>query len=80
MPVRPRQNGRRRTAGITGIRRIRRIDPFEAALESAPIDDEPYTPEQRAAAAVAWEEYLRGEAEPWEAVRTELVDDCAARV
>jgi hypothetical protein len=47
-------------------------DPFLRALALAPVDDEPTTPEEDAAAAEAWQEYLRGEFRPWEEVREEL--------
>lgn len=36
-------------------------DPFECALASARIDDEPYTDEQRAYANAGWNDYLRGD-------------------
>ena len=50
-------------------------DPFLAALDAAEWDDEPYTNEDRAASRQGWEEYLRGETVPWEAVRRELLAD-----
>jgi hypothetical protein len=50
----------------------RLVDPFLLALAIAPIDDEPSTPKEDAGAEEAWQEYLRGEARPWEEVRREL--------
>jgi hypothetical protein len=41
-------------------------DPLLLALMQAPEDDEPDTPEERQASDEAWQEYLRGEAHPWE--------------
>jgi len=41
---------------------LQRRDEMEQALDSAPDDDEPSTPEEDAAADEAWQEYLRGEA------------------
>ena len=51
------------------------VDPFLLALANAPIDDEPTTPEEDTGAEEAWQEYLRGEARPWEEVRRELASD-----
>ena len=50
-------------------------DPFLLALANAPLDDEPTTPEEDAGAEEAWQEYLRGQARPWEDVRRELAWD-----
>ncbi len=50
-------------------------DPLLQALMAAPYDDEPTTPEEDKGAAEAWQEYLRGEARPWEAVRNELAEE-----
>ena len=50
-------------------------DPFLLALANAPLDDEPTTPEEDAGAEEAWQEYLRGQARPWEDVRRELACD-----
>lgn len=36
-------------------------DPVPRAIRSAPLDDEPTTPEEEAAAARAWAAYQRGE-------------------
>lgn len=36
-------------------------DPLLWALDTAPEDDEPTTPEEDAGAKEAWQEYLRGE-------------------
>ncbi|HLF03723.1 MAG TPA: hypothetical protein VI855_00675 [Dehalococcoidia bacterium] len=47
-------------------------DPLLQALMAAPYDDEPTTPEEDKGAEEAWQEYLRGEARPWEEVRKEL--------
>lgn len=49
-----------------------RSDPVLRALMEAPEDDEPETPEERAAVREAWQEYLRGQARSWEKVRKEL--------
>lgn len=50
-------------------------DPMIQALMEAPCDDEPTTPEEDAGAQEAWQEYLRGEARPWEEVRKELLSE-----
>ncbi len=50
-------------------------DPVKAALDNAPIDDEPETEEEAAGAAEAWEEYRRGEARPLHEIREELARD-----
>jgi hypothetical protein len=47
-------------------------DPLMQALMASPDDDDPDTPEERKEAAEAWQEYLRGQARPWEEVRREL--------
>ena len=47
-------------------------DPLLQALMAAPYDDEPTTPEEDKGAEEAWQEYLRGEARPWQDVRNEL--------
>ena len=47
-------------------------DPVLRALLEAPEDDEPTTPEEDEGAEEAWQQYLRGEARPWEEVRAEL--------
>ena len=47
-------------------------DQFVRALMEAPEDDEPLTAEEAEGAEEAWQEYLRGEARPWEEVRKEL--------
>ena len=49
-------------------------DPFLRALSEAPEDDEPTTPEEDEGAEEARQEYLRGEARPWEDVREELAN------
>ena len=50
-------------------------DPMMRALMEAPYDDEPTTPEEDKGAEEAWQEYLRGEARPWEEVRKELASE-----
>jgi hypothetical protein len=48
-------------------------DPFLLALEDAPTDDEPTTPEEDVGAAEAWRQYLGGEGmSPEEAKRALL--------
>jgi len=50
-------------------------DPVVKALLEAPIDYEGLAPtEEDQEAQEAWQEYLRGEARPWEEVRKELAD------
>jgi hypothetical protein len=49
-----------------------RDDTILQTLMAAPYDDEPTTPEEDEGAREAWEEYLRGEARPWEEVREQL--------
>ena len=44
-----------------GILLRRAKDPVVAAFEAAPVDDEPYTGEERAASAEGWAAYQRGE-------------------
>ena len=53
--------------------RLAETDPFVRALMNAPIDDEPYTDEERAEDEEARREYLRGEGRPWEEVRGDLL-------
>ena len=43
------------------------------SLEDAPLDDEPTTPEEDAAAAEAWAEYQRGEVLSAEEARRRLL-------
>lgn len=50
-------------------------DPFLAALDAVPSDDEPLTPEDEAAAEAGWQEYLRGESSSLEEVRQRLLDE-----
>jgi hypothetical protein len=45
-----------------GILLTRAQDLTVAALEAAPLDDEPYTEDDRAASAAGWTAYQRGEA------------------
>ncbi len=52
-----------------------RSDSALLADATAPWDDEPTTPEEDEGAAEAWQEYLRGEARPWEEVRKELLSE-----
>ncbi len=47
-------------------------DPFVKAFMEAPYDDEPTTPEEDEGVEEARQEYLRGEARPWEEVRKTL--------
>ncbi len=48
-------------------------DPLLRALAAAPEDDEPETEEERSAIAEARAAIARGEVEPWEHVRTDLL-------
>ncbi|HZL48520.1 MAG TPA: hypothetical protein VFC30_05850 [Solirubrobacteraceae bacterium] len=45
-----------------GILLRRAQDPLVAALEAAPLDDEPYTEEDETASAEGWAAYRQGEA------------------
>lgn len=47
-------------------------DPVRAALDTAPPDDEPESPEERAAVAGAWEEHQQGKGLTTEDLRREL--------
>jgi hypothetical protein len=47
-------------------------DPLTAALEAAPLDDEPLTDEDRAAAEEGWAAYRRGEAVDLDDLQAEL--------
>jgi hypothetical protein len=60
-------------AAATLLERAR--DPMLAALEAAPFDDEPVTPDVQAAVEVGWAAYRRGEGVPLEEVRAELESD-----
>lgn len=51
----------------------RATDPLLRALAAAPEDDEPETEAEREAIAEARAAVARGEVEPWEHVRTELL-------
>lgn len=51
----------------------RAADPLLRVLAAAPDDDEPETEEERAAIAEARAAIARGEVEPWEQVRADLV-------
>lgn len=44
-------------------------DSFDRLLKSAPVDDEPRTPDEDAGAAEARQQYLRGEVVPAEEIR-----------
>ncbi len=46
-----------------------------AALDAAPLDDEPVTSEERAAVEEGWAEYRRGEAVPLDEIRAEPGSD-----
>ncbi len=48
-------------------------EPLLQALWFAPIDDEPYIPEERAEDEEARQAYLRGEARDWDEVKAELM-------
>lgn len=50
-------------------------DPFLAALEAAPYDDEPYTDEERAAVEEGEAQYRRGEYDTLENVRRRLLGE-----
>jgi len=52
--------------------RAAKRDPFLQELLNAPIDDEPYTPEEKAEDDEAWQAYLRGDGRDWEDVRAEI--------
>ena len=45
-----------------GVLLTRAKDPVVAAFEAAPMDDEPYTDEDRTASDEGWDAYQRGEA------------------
>ena len=45
-----------------GVLLTRAQDPIVAALEAAPLDDEPYTEDDRAASESGWAAYQQGEA------------------
>ena len=47
----------------------RRADPRLLKLATAPVDDEPLTPEEEAAIAEAMEDVRAGHVRPWEEVR-----------
>ena len=53
--------------------RLEPLDPMLQALYSAPLDDEPLTDEERAAIEEARADLARGETEPWEQVRADLL-------
>ena len=48
-------------------------DPWLRALKNAPLDDEPSTPEEDAAADVAWREYLEGKTMSAEEAKRKLL-------
>jgi hypothetical protein len=50
-------------------------DQVALFLASTPYDDEPSSPEEDAAAEAAWQQYLRGEARPWDQVRQDLAGE-----
>jgi hypothetical protein len=50
-------------------------DPFLRALREAPEDDEPASLAEDQSAQEGWEEYRRGKARDWEAVRAELTHE-----
>ena len=51
-----------------------REDPMLVTLATAPLDDEPTTPEEDAAADQAWQEYLAGNYITLEQAKRELLD------
>lgn len=52
--------------------RTKEQDPLIQHLMRAPIDDEPYTDEERAEDEEGWQEYLRGEGRDWDEIQAEL--------
>jgi hypothetical protein len=50
-------------------------DPMIAALEAAPQDDEPLSPDERAAGDEGWAEHRRGETVALDDIRAELETD-----
>lgn len=50
----------------------RRHDELEELLDSAPVDDEPSTPEEEAAVQLAREQLARGETVSLDEIRSEL--------
>lgn len=50
----------------------RRHDELDGLLDSAPVDDEPSTPEEEAAVQVAREELVRGETVSLDEIRAEF--------
>jgi len=55
-----------------GILLTRAKDPMVAALEAAPLDDEPYTENDRVASDEGWAAYQRGEAIDMSELGTEI--------
>ena len=51
---------------------VKERNPLVRRLMQSPIDDEPYTDEERAEDEEGWQEYLRGEGRDWEEVRAGL--------
>lgn len=58
-----------------GIMLTRAKDPVLAALEAAPLDDEPYGDDDRAASDDGWAAYRRGEGIDLTQLRTESGTD-----
>jgi hypothetical protein len=58
-----------------GILLTRARDPLVAVLEAAPLDDEPYAEDDRAASEEGWSAYRRGEAANLSELRAELESD-----
>ena len=58
-----------------GILLARARDPLVAVLEAAPLDDEPYAADDRAASDEGWSAYRRGEAFTLSELRAELEPD-----
>ena len=50
-------------------------DALTKLLREAPVDDEPFTEEQRQAVEAARASNARGEAIPWETVKASLLDE-----
>lgn len=61
------------------IKRIEELthDPVYQAFMTAPLDDEPLTPEEEAAIAEADEDIAEGRVQSWKKVQEELFKDSA---
>jgi hypothetical protein len=58
--------------GVLDYIASRRHDELDALLDSAPVDEEPSTPEEEAAVQVAREQLARGETVSLDEIRAEL--------